>query len=99
VAIDNSQPNSATLTAPRIRPEHLSKAAGAGHEISQFRIRSEFFLHSPVLCFDELHTGSYTPLAYRCHLCRDLCSADPFQRWRILWAAAPSEAHFSIEVF
>jgi hypothetical protein len=31
VVIDNSQPTSATLTAPRIRPAHLSKAAGAGH--------------------------------------------------------------------
>jgi hypothetical protein len=31
VVIDNSQPTSATLTTPRIRPAHLSKAAGAGH--------------------------------------------------------------------
>jgi len=31
VVIDNSQPTSAILTAPRIRPAHFSKAAGAGH--------------------------------------------------------------------
>src|ERR1700733_10502557 len=31
VVIDNSQPTSATLTAPRIRPAQLSMAAGAGH--------------------------------------------------------------------